>query len=160
MAWRTSDLMKEHRLVIDPLVERVTPRLFRIVHVAEHAEGAAKITEGAEAVIAVMSVDPAAVEDALALQRNAAEHLVRTVPGVLAMVIHRGAAAPGPGSGPETAASAPPEATVALYAVTDGEQAARALMDDARYRAAFTTEDARIRELDVDSYTVYAVAPA
>ena len=159
-AWRTSDLMKEHRVVIDPFVERVAPRLFRVVHAAEHAEGDAKIVEGAEAVIAIMSVDPAAALDVLALQRDAAEHLVRTVPGVRAIVLHRGAASAGPGTGPEAAAGPPPEATVALYAVVDGEQAARALMDDARYRAAFTTEDARVRELDVDSYTVYAVASA
>ena len=159
-AWRTSDLMKEHRVVIDPFVERAAPRLFRVVHAAEHAEGAAKITEGGEAVIAIMSVDPAAIEDVLAHQREVAEQLVRTVPGVRAMVLHRGAASAGPGSGPEAAAGAPPEATVALYAVVDSEPAARTLLDDARYRAAFSTEDARIRELDVDSYAVHAVAPA
>ena len=103
---------------------------------ATAAKGAAKITEGAEAVIAVRSVDRAAI------------------------VLHRGAASAGPGTGPEAAVGAPPEATVALFAVVESEQAARALMDDARYRAAFTTEDARVRELDVDSYTVYAVASA
>ena len=160
MAWRTSDLMKAHRLVIDPFVERAAPRLFRVVHAVERAAGAAKIVEGGEAVIAIMSVDPAAALDVLAHQRDAAEHIVRTIPGVRAMVLHRGTASAGPGSGPEAAAGAPPEATVALYAVVDGEPAARALLDDAGYRAAFTTEDARIRELDVDSYTVYAVAPA
>jgi hypothetical protein len=160
-AWQASDLMKDHLPVIQPYLERVAPALFRVVHVAEHGEGAARIAEGTEAVIAVMSVDPDALEDVLASQRDAAEHLVRAVPGTQAIAIHRGLPRPQPGGGPgaATAAGTPRAAQVALYAVVEREQDARALMDDARYRAAFTTENPHIREVDADIYTAIAVEP-
>ncbi len=152
-AWHTSDQMKQHRPVIAPYIERVSPGLFRVVHVAERGPDAARITEGAVAVIAVLSVDPAALDDLLTIQRDAAEQLVRSLPGTRAIAIHRGVAAPHPGAGPEAAAAT----GAALYALVEDEQAARALMEHAGYRASFTTENAHIRAADVDTYTTVAV---
>ena len=152
-AWHTSDLMKQHRPVIAPYIERVSPGLFRVEHVAGRGPDAARITEGAVAVIATMAVDPAALDGVLAAQRDAAEQLVRAGPGARAIASHRAVAAPGPGAGPGGAAA--PGA--ALYAVVEDEEAARALMAHAGYRASFTTEDARIRAVDADVYTSVAI---
>lgn len=171
LAWQSSDLMKHHRTIIDPFIERAAPALFRVAHVASSAGGAATIAEGGTAVIAVMAVDPAALEDVVALQRDAAEELARAVPGVRAVATHRSLPAPGPGPGPGANAgiaahSSPPAAggpprgpSVAVYAVVEDEQAARALMEHARYRAAFTAESPHIRAADAEIYTVFAVEP-
>jgi heme-degrading monooxygenase HmoA len=148
-AWQASDLMKEHLPVIKPYIERFSPGLFRTVHVAARGQDAAKITPGGVAVIAVMSVDPAALEDLLATQRDTAEQLVRSVPGTRAVALHRSVAPPRPGAGPAAAA--------ALYAVVEDEQAARALMEDAGYRASFTTENTHILAIDAEIYTAVAV---
>lgn len=151
-AWQSSDLMKEHLPVIRPYVERVSPGLFRVVHVAARDHDAAKITQGAVAVIAVMSVDPAALDGILTTQRDAAEQLVHTVPGTRAIAVHRSVAPPRPGASPDAAA-----AGVALYAVVEDEAAARALMEHAGYRASFTAENTHVRAVDVDIYTTVAV---
>jgi len=151
LAWQSSDLMKAHRAVIEPYFERVAPALFRVAHVAARAADAARITAGTEAVIAVLSVDPAALDDLLTSQRDAAEQLVRDVPGVRAIATHRGLPDPRPGAGPE--------ARIGLYAVVESEQAARALMEHDRYRAAFTAENPYVRAVDADIYTAVAVSP-
>lgn len=170
LAWQSSDLMKHHRAIIDPYIERAAPALFRVAHVASSAGGTATIAEGGTAVIAVMAVDPAALEDVVALQRDAAEELARAVPGVRAVATHHSLPAPGPGAGPganagpaahgSPAAGGPPRGpSVAVYAVVENEQAARALMEHARYRAAFTAENPHIRAADADIYSVFAVEP-
>jgi heme-degrading monooxygenase HmoA len=152
-AWQTSDLMKQHRPVIARYVERVSPGLFRLVHVAGRDRDAARITMGGVAVIAVMAVDPDALDGVLAAQRATAEELVRSVPGARALALHRGLTPPRPGAGPGAGAAA----GVALYAVVEDEAAAVALMEHAGYRASFTTERTHIRAVDVDVYTTVAV---
>ncbi len=153
-AWQSSDLMKQHRPVIAPYIERVSPGLFRLEHVAARGPDTARITEGAVAVIAVMSVEPAALDGILATQRATAEQLVRSVPGTRAIAIHRGVAAPRP---PAAGPGAPAATGAALYAVVEDEAAARALMEHAGYRASFTTENAHIHAVDADIYTTVAV---
>lgn len=151
-AWQSSDLMKQHLPVIKPYVERVSPGLFRVVHVAERGDDAAKIAEGGVAVIAVMAVDPDALDGILTAQRDVAEQLVRSVPGTRAIAIHRGVAAPRPGANPDATA-----ASAALYAVVEDEAAASALMEHAGYRAMFTAENTHVRAVDADIYTTVAV---
>lgn len=163
-AWQASDLMKEHMPVIAPYIERAAPGLYRVEHVAARAPGAATIRVGGVAVIAVMTVDPDALDGVLATQRDAAELLLGAVSNARALALHRsvGPARPGPGAGPRhgghgPAPGAPPPARSALYAVVDDEAAARALMEHAGYRASFTTENAQLRAVDSDIYTVVAV---
>ncbi len=152
-AWQSSDLMKQHLPIITPYIERASPGLFRLEHVAARGPDAAKITEGTVAVIAVMAVEPAALDGTLASQRDAADQLVRAVPGTRALALHRSVGAPPPGADP----GAPAATRTALYAVVEDEAAARALMEHAGYRASFTTENTHLRAVDADIYTTVAV---
>jgi antibiotic biosynthesis monooxygenase len=160
-AWQQSDLMKGHMPIILPYVERAHPAVYRTVEIVSRDSRTARIevAPGRVTLISVMSSKPegsGGAEELLASQREAAKKLLDALPGLRAMVLHRGIARSGTWTQGSIghAPTAPVSPQLALYAQLDGAEAARALMEHPAYRATFTAENPRLQQAEAELYEV------
>lgn len=162
--WQTGDLMKDHLLVIKPLIERGQPGLYRVVDVVSRDGLAPRIEESGTSValIVTMMAEPGALAELVAAQRSAARRLIEQLPGLRSLAVHQGipsmprpamgGGAP-PGESPQ-APNARPLPNAALYAQLDSEADGSALIEHPAYREQFTTENASIHASEAEMYTV------